>query len=109
LAADILRLDDPAVAAAVAANPDAALRPSRETGAPERVAGSARGARRATTERIARRAGQLRYAARLFESMVDALVVATAEQDGGAVVITSDPGDLRALPEPTTVVVRPLP
>jgi hypothetical protein len=30
LAADILRLDDPAVAAAVAANPDAALRRSRE-------------------------------------------------------------------------------
>ncbi len=63
----------------------------------------------ASTERIARRAGLLRHAARLPGSTVDALVVATAEQDGGGVVITGDPGDLRALAEPTIVVVRPLP
>lgn len=63
----------------------------------------------ASTERIARRAGLLRHAARLPRSTVDALVVATAEQDGGGLVITGDPGDLRALAEPTSVVVRPLP
>ena len=62
-----------------------------------------------TTQRIARRAGELRYAARLSESTVDALVVATAEQDGGAVVITGDPGDVRALAEPNSVIVRPIP
>lgn len=61
-----------------------------------------------TTERIARRAGLLRHAARLPGATVDALVVATAEQDGGGLVITGDTGDLRALAEPTTVMVRPL-
>lgn len=63
----------------------------------------------ATTEWIARRAGLLRHAARLPGSTVDALVVATAEQDGGGLVITGDPSDLRALAESTSVVVKPLP
>lgn len=62
-----------------------------------------------TSEGIARRAGLLRHATRLPGSTVDALVVATAEQDGGGLVITGDPSDLRALAEPTSVVVRPLP
>lgn len=62
-----------------------------------------------TTERIARLAGLLRHSARLPEATVDALVVATAQQDGGGLVITGDPGDLRALAEPTSVVIRPLP
>lgn len=62
-----------------------------------------------TSEGIARRAGLLRHAARLPGSTVDALVVATAEQDGGGLVITGDPSDLRALAEPTSVVIRPLP
>lgn len=61
-----------------------------------------------TTERIARRAGQLRHAARLHRSTMDALIVATAEQDGGGLVITGDPADLRARAEPTRVVIRSL-
>jgi predicted nucleic acid-binding protein len=63
----------------------------------------------ATSEQIARRAGLLRHAARLPGSTVDALVVATAEQDGGGLIITGDTGDLRTLAESTSVLVRPLP
>lgn len=46
------------------------------------------------SERLARRAGQLRAAARTG-SAVDALVVALAEP--GGTIVTSDPDDLRAL------------
>jgi len=62
-----------------------------------------------TTESIARRAGQLRFQARMARATLDALVVATAEADGGSIVITGDPTDLTALAEPTDVHVRPLP
>lgn len=39
---------------------------------------------------------------------VDALVVATAELDGGGTVLTGDPLDLRSLAGPTLVHVRAL-
>lgn len=48
------------------------------------------------SERLARRAGALRYQARC-PGTVDALVVATAEAALGGVVLTADPKDLRAL------------
>lgn len=47
-------------------------------------------------ERLARRAGALRFAARR-PGVVDALVVATAEADGGGIVVTGDVDDMSAL------------
>ncbi len=47
-------------------------------------------------ERLARRAGALRFAARR-PGVVDALVVATAEADGGGIVLTGDGDDMSAL------------
>lgn len=53
---------------------------------------------RSVTEVIARQAATLRYASRRDGvSAVDAIVAATADHAGGGVVLTSDPGDLRAL------------
>jgi predicted nucleic acid-binding protein len=39
-------------------------------------------------------------------SAVDAIVVATADEEGGATVLTSDPGDLRPLARSTFHDVR---
>lgn len=47
-------------------------------------------------EKVARRAGALRHRAGV-SGVVDALVVATAEAEGGGVVLTGDLSDLRAL------------
>ena len=59
------------------------------------------------TESIARRAAALRYrAGRSGISAVDAVVAATADHAGGAVVWTSDPKDLRALAEHTLSLVE---
>lgn len=54
---------------------------------------------RSVDELIARRAAALRFAAaaRRAPSAVDALVVATADDAGGATVLTGAPRDLRAL------------
>ena len=65
----------------------------------------------ATTEWIARRARLLRHVARLPGSTVNALVVATLEQNEGGLVIIGDPRDQRVpadVAEPTGVVVRSL-
>lgn len=62
-------------------------------------------------ELIARHAASLRTASRRAEtSAVDAMVAATADQAGGAIVLTSDPDDLAALAEGTVhrVVVEPI-
>jgi predicted nucleic acid-binding protein len=50
-------------------------------------------------ELVARSAARLRAAARTRRtpSAVDAIVVAVADEAGGAVVLSSDPADLRAL------------
>ncbi len=48
------------------------------------------------SEKLARRAGALRYRARR-PGTVDALVVATAEATLGGIVLTADPKDLKAL------------
>ncbi len=55
-------------------------------------------------ELLARSAARLRagVAARRKPSAVDAIVVAVADEAGGAVVISSDPADLRALAENTS-------
>lgn len=55
-------------------------------------------------ELLARAAAQLRAAAktRRAPSAVDAIVVAVADEAGGAVVLSSDPADLRALARHTT-------
>ena len=47
-------------------------------------------------ERVGRRAGRLLGEAR-SDSTIDALVVASAVEAGGAVILTGDPEDLRAL------------
>jgi predicted nucleic acid-binding protein len=59
-------------------------------------------------ELLARRAASLRSAASgsRTPSAVDAIVVALAEQLGGAMVLTSDPRDLRALARYTVNEVR---
>jgi predicted nucleic acid-binding protein len=55
-------------------------------------------------ELLARAAARLRAAARTRRtpSAVDAIVVAVADEAGGAVVLSSDPADLRALAQHTT-------
>jgi hypothetical protein len=62
-------------------------------------------------ELLARSAARLRagVAARRKPSAVDAIVVAVADEAGGAVVISSHPADLRALAENTSnqVAVAP--
>lgn len=63
------------------------------------------------TEPIARRAAALRYrTAQSSISAVDAVVVATADHAGGAVVCTTDPKDLHALAQHTlsTVEIEPV-
>ena len=68
---------------------------NRILGVLERVAGVLE----APDERIARRAGRLRFLARSDDG-IDALVAAAAVGDGSpAVVLTSDPHDLRRLLE----------
>jgi predicted nucleic acid-binding protein len=59
-------------------------------------------------EMLAREAAGLRtkVKARRAPSATDAIVVAIAEQAGGATVLTSDPGDLKALARHTTNTVR---
>jgi predicted nucleic acid-binding protein len=54
-------------------------------------------------ELLARSAARLRAAARTRRtpSAVDAIVVAVADEAGGAVVLSSDPADLRALAQHT--------
>ena len=51
------------------------------------------------TDGIARAAARLKKAAGMtgVAATIDALVVATAEAVGGGVILTSDPGDIRAL------------
>ena len=58
-------------------------------------------------ELLARAAAALRtqVRARRVPSAVDAIVVAVADQAGGATVLSSDPADLRALARHTTNVV----
>jgi predicted nucleic acid-binding protein len=53
----------------------------------------------AVNEDLARQAAALRtqVKARRIPSAVDAIVVATADQAGGGIVLSSDAGDLRAL------------
>lgn len=63
---------------------------------------------RPVTELIARHAASLRHAARTRVSAVDAVVAATADHLGGAVVWTSDPGDIAALARHTIHEVRVL-
>lgn len=62
--------------------------------------------RETLTKQLARRAGELRTQTRRASkiSAVDAVVAASAEPDG--IVLTTDPKDLRALAEPTRVVVE---
>lgn len=57
-----------------------------------------------TSERVARRAGELRYQSRRTDT-VDAIVVATADLVGGRAVLTTDPDDCRVLAAPTDVQV----
>ena len=54
---------------------------------------------RAVDEALAREAAALRarVQGRRIPSAVDAIVVAVADQAGGGIVLSSDPGDLRAL------------
>ena len=59
-----------------------------------------------TTEAVARRAAALRFRAGRPDLTVDAVVVATAELDGGSAVLTFDAGDLTALAAGTTVRVE---
>lgn len=63
---------------------------------------------RAVDEALAREAGALRAKvhARRTPSAVDAIVVAVADQVGGGIVLSSDPGDLRALARHTHNPVR---
>jgi hypothetical protein len=63
---------------------------------------------RSVDETLARQAARLRasVSGRRSRSAVDAVVVALADDAGGAVVLSSDPGDLRALARHTTNVVR---
>ena len=59
-------------------------------------------------EAIGRTAGRLLGAAR-SSATIDAIVVATAVETGGAVVLTGDPGDLSALAASSAgVVIEPL-
>lgn len=62
----------------------------------------------AVDEALAREAAALRaqVKARRIPSAVDAIVVAVADQAGGAIVLSSDPGDLRALTRHTRNPVR---
>jgi predicted nucleic acid-binding protein len=59
---------------------------------------------RPVDELLARSAARLRAVVRVRRapSAVDAIVVAVADEAGGAVVISSDPGDLRALAQHTS-------
>ncbi|HTW99071.1 MAG TPA: type II toxin-antitoxin system VapC family toxin [Acidimicrobiales bacterium] len=59
---------------------------------------------RPVDELVARAAAALRtqVSGRRPPSAVDAIVVATADDAGGAIVLSSDPGDLRALADHTT-------
>jgi predicted nucleic acid-binding protein len=59
---------------------------------------------RPVDELVARSAAALRtqVRGRRPPSAVDAIVVATADDAGGATVLSSDPGDLRALTDHTT-------
>lgn len=57
-------------------------------------------------EDIARAAARLRTSSARPTSAVDALVVAVADERGGAVVLTSDPEDLRSLAAHATSPVR---
>jgi predicted nucleic acid-binding protein len=71
------------------------------------------------TDVIARSAAKLKRLAGLtgVAATIDALVVATAEAAGGGVILTSDPGDIRALADcvpdtrirPVRVNLSPLP
>jgi predicted nucleic acid-binding protein len=59
-------------------------------------------------EQLARAAAELRFqvVARRAPSAVDAIVVAMADEAGGATILSSDPSDLRALARHTTHEVR---
>jgi hypothetical protein len=63
---------------------------------------------RSVDETLARQAARLRasVSGRRSPSAADAVVVALADDVGGAVVLSSDPGDLRALARHTTNDVR---
>ncbi len=63
---------------------------------------------RPVDELLARSAARLRAktATRRAPSAVDAIVVATADDVGGATVLSSDPGDLRALARHTVNDIR---
>lgn len=63
---------------------------------------------RPVEELLARSAARLRATttSRRAPSAVDAIVVATADDVGGATVLSSDPGDLRALARNTVNDVR---
>jgi predicted nucleic acid-binding protein len=63
---------------------------------------------RPVDEVLARSAARLRAktTSRRAPSAVDAIVVATADEAGGATVLSSDPGDLRALARSTDNDVR---
>lgn len=63
---------------------------------------------RTVDEVLAREAAALRaqVRARRIPSAVDAIVVAVADQAGGGIVLSSDPGDLRALARHTHNPVR---
>lgn len=63
---------------------------------------------RPVDEELARDAAALRtkVKARRAPSAVDAIVVALADEAGGATVLSSDPTDLRALARHTTNLVR---
>jgi predicted nucleic acid-binding protein len=59
------------------------------------------------SERAAKRAGELLGRTGMSDA-VDALVVATAVERGATMILTSDPGDLKALVEAAGVRVPPL-
>jgi hypothetical protein len=63
---------------------------------------------RSVDEPLARQAARLRssVSGRRSPSAADAVVIALADDAGGAVVLSSDPGDLRALARRTTNDVR---
>ena len=61
----------------------------------------------APSERAAKRAGELLGRTGTSDA-VDALVVATAVERGATMILTTDPGDLKALVEATGVRIPPL-
>ncbi len=78
----------------------------RTDGAVHRFLNAGCDIKEALTRQVARRAGELRTQTRRSStiSVVDAVVIATAEPDG--IVLSTDPKDLQAVAAPTRVIVE---